>query len=67
MDGQARQDGRKQWPGDYMKGDTPDGIECPKCGCKMSSVRDTRKIGRVVKRVRICRNCGHSYFTFETT
>jgi len=58
----------KRYPDDYINNDgKQDGIECPKCGCRMSNVRDTRKIGSVVKRVRVCRNCGHSYFTFEGT
>lgn len=48
-------------------------MECPYCGCKHSMVTHTYHLslpvgGRVVSRIRrrrICRHCGLSYYTTE--
>jgi len=58
----------RKYPDDYMKdgaADRPDGIECPKCGCKMSKVNTTRHIGSMTRRTRQCRHCGHIFITIE--
>ena len=45
------------------------GILCPHCKCVQfrdgMSVRNTRKVHGGVKRYRTCRNCGHSWTTYE--
>ena len=42
------------------------GIGCPKCGCRMSEVLDTRKALRnYISRRRQCRHCGFVFSTVE--
>ena len=42
------------------------GIECPHCGCRHMLVRNTRPIGGVVRRYRVCRHCGANVRTTES-
>ena len=43
------------------------GLVCRKCGCRHLPVRNTiRKGGRIV-RYRVCRNCGATMTTTEST
>jgi len=43
-----------------------DGLACTKCGCKHLPVWATRKTAfNRIKRVRICRACGHRNTTYE--
>ena len=60
--------GRKKWPDDYIVEGTEDsGIRCPKCNCPRSSVYKTMQTyGNRRRRIRICRNCGKRYSTFES-
>ena len=44
--------------------DTPAGIACFKCGCKMWVV-DTDPVVGGVRRYRVCRHCGRRKTTFE--
>mgnify|MGYP006286692659 CR=1 FL=1 len=53
----------------YVRGSRRDndGLVCRKCGCRHLPVRNTiRKGGRIV-RYRVCRNCGATMTTTEST
>jgi uncharacterized Zn finger protein len=43
-----------------------DGIGCDECACKMSFVIKTEHIGDCIKRIRRCRNCGHTFHSVES-
>lgn len=45
--------------------DAQRGIECPRCGCRDLRVYNTRRVGRVVRRIRVCRHCGRRVITTE--
>ncbi len=42
------------------------GVPCANCACRHSYVIRTVKIGDVIRRTRICRNCGHQFITTES-
>lgn len=42
------------------------GIECPNCGCRMSTVIRTTKAFSKKLRRRLCRHCGRTFVTVET-
>ena len=46
------------------------GLRCPKCGCVQfgqpgRGIRETRQVEGFIQRVRVCRNCGHTWKTIE--
>lgn len=41
------------------------GVECCKCGCRDTRVRKTKPDDGIIRRIRVCRNCGHRWATFE--
>lgn len=45
------------------------GFSCPDCGCKHSSVRNTKRLvwrgNEIIRRYRVCRHCGYTYVTKE--
>jgi hypothetical protein len=43
----------------------PQGIECPKCGCRHLYVVYTRQRNKRILRVRQCRYCGRRVMTCE--
>lgn len=59
---------RKVWPDDYLKEGRDDtGIRCPNCNCPRSTVYNTLPTyGNRRRRIRICRNCGKRFSTFES-
>lgn len=48
-------------------GAVADGIPCAECGCRHSHVVRTAKMGAVIRRTRRCRNCGHEFYTTESS
>ncbi len=41
------------------------GIACPACGCRDWRVASTRRDEGIIRRYRVCRNCGHHKTTTE--
>lgn len=37
---------------------------CPKCECD-TKVKDSRPVGRLVARHRVCKSCGYDFYTEE--
>jgi hypothetical protein len=58
---------RKVYGLEAEAGEADGGIPCAECGCRHSYVIRTEKIGDTVRRKRICRNCGRTFYTTETT
>jgi len=40
-------------------------MKCPECGADKPQVLQTRRLVRAVRRVRYCKDCGHSWETVE--
>jgi hypothetical protein len=60
--------GRKVWPRDWLANQEDDGkgVRCMKCHCRHFEVRNTvPAAGGVIKRYRVCRNCGTVRTTYE--
>ena len=48
------------------EGNKPRGVTCPRCGCAMSAVLETRRMTkRYTLRRRECRHCGAHFSTRE--
>jgi len=41
------------------------GVSCKKCGCFHVPVITTRHAGSTTIRLRACRNCGHTFHSYE--
>lgn len=41
------------------------GIECPRCGCRHLPALFSRRKGRLMIRLRVCRHCGKRVRTVE--
>ena len=41
------------------------GLGCGKCGCRDLRVVKTEKVGKFIRRRRVCRNCGKVKYTRE--
>lgn len=41
------------------------GLKCPECGCRLSTVKETRKSPHGIRRIRQCEHCGDTYGTYE--
>lgn len=42
-------------------------MECPKCGSRKTMVKDSRKTEMNVFRIRVCKDCGNTFYTEELT
>jgi hypothetical protein len=56
---------RKRQPAPELTPATSDGLSCPSCSCRSSSVRNTIKGATEIRRHRVCKGCGHSFATVE--
>ena len=50
---------------DVVKGVPKTGLQCPRCQCTFSELKDSRKRGGGVRRRRMCIECGHRWNTLE--
>lgn len=50
---------------DSDDGEQVQGIRCSACWCRHFYVTHTNRVGRRIKRRRICRNCGKPLITWE--
>ena len=50
---------------EFAVGEDENGIPCKVCGCRHSFVVRTQKIGEIVRRTRVCRNCERTFYTTE--
>jgi len=57
---------RRIWPDDYQGDGDDHGVRCPRCNCADTRIKKMRHpIGRRNRRLRLCRNCGHKFLTYE--
>jgi len=40
-------------------------LNCPKCANEKTTVPDTKKLGAITKRVRLCKACNYVFYTIE--
>lgn len=57
---------RRKVYGQDFDAERADGIPCAVCGCRHSYIVRTVRIGCVVRRTRMCRNCGRQFYTSES-